>query len=453
MPDVKTIIFDLDGVLVEAKHWHYLALNKALCKVDGRYQISEQEHEETFDGLSTRQKLMILTDSKALPIEMHEQIYTDKQSYTLEFVEQCCRPKENVKTTIKALKALGFKIGVCSNAIRISVETMLQKSEIFDLIDIILSNSDVQQKKPNPEIYTMVCKNFGVSPVNVLVVEDNINGIRAARSAGCNLLIVNSPDDVTIDNINRRLEALRRPKIVDLIIPAAGAGSRFAKQGYKKAKPFIDVRGKMMLERVLENLTSKKYVIRPTIIFLEEHLDIYADEIEFLRKKFDINTVTVDKKTEGAACTILFARKVLGNNPVVLANSDQIIDFSFDEFLDNSFDRMTDGNILCFTETQKSSKWSYVKLDKNNKAVRVAEKERISRYATVGIYYFDDGIDMVDNTVEMIINNKRTNGEFYLCPVFNEFIANNASVTIELIKEEEMHGVGTPEDLAIFLNS
>ena len=241
---------------------------------------------------------------------------------------------------------------------------------------------------------------------------------------------------------------------INIVIPMAGNGSRFVEAGYKKPKPFINVNGKSMIERVMENLNLNDcYDISYYLIAKEEHLKQEAEIVKYLKTKYNVTFITVDKTTEGAACTVLFARKYINNDDMLIfANSDQIIDFDIKDFIDDALNSDLDASILTFIDEEKNPKWSFAQIDKNNRVLKVAEKQVISQYATVGIYLYKKGCIFVNSAIDMIINNDRFNNEFYVCPTYNYVIKSGYKVGIFNINFADMHGLGTPEDLTKYLN-
>jgi dTDP-glucose pyrophosphorylase len=240
--------------------------------------------------------------------------------------------------------------------------------------------------------------------------------------------------------------------MVNIVIPMAGRGKRFTEAGYACPKPFIDVNGKPMIIRVVENLK-----ISDTCCFificLQEFIDKFGSTFEKMIRDCignNFKIVIVNQVTEGAACTVLLTEKYINNDDeLVIANCDQLV-------LDNDFNQKSidyyrkhkvDGGILCFLND--SPKWSYVKLS-NSKIVEVVEKQVVSNLATVGIYYFSKGKTFVDCAKSMILNNMRVNGEFYVAPVFNGMIIRGLSVLPFLVNE--MVGLGVPEDLERYEN-
>lgn len=200
---IKAILFDMDGVLIEAKDWHYDALNDALEPFG--YTIGREAHLSTFDGLPTRTKLQMLTEARQLPQGLHEFINALKQSFTISISNTLCRPVFNHQFALAQLKAENYKMAVCSNSVRNSVETMMKLSALDHFLDYMVSNEDVSKPKPDPEMYTKAINHFGLKPQECLVVEDNENGIKAARASGAHVMIVGSTHDVTYENIKRHI--------------------------------------------------------------------------------------------------------------------------------------------------------------------------------------------------------------------------------------------------------
>jgi len=200
---IKAVIFDMDGVLIDAKDWHYEALNRAL-RLFGM-EISRSDHLTTFDGLPTRRKLEMLTVTENLPEGLHRFLNDLKQVYTLELVSSRCRPTFAHEFALARLKARGVKLAVASNSVRNSVVSMMDRANLTRHLDLMLSNEDVSRAKPDPEIYRTAMERLGVSPHEALIVEDNEHGIMAARASGGHLLVVQTPADVTLSNIDRRI--------------------------------------------------------------------------------------------------------------------------------------------------------------------------------------------------------------------------------------------------------
>ncbi|NMZ69248.1 Haloacid dehalogenase superfamily, subfamily IA, variant 2 with 3rd motif like haloacid dehalogenase/haloacid dehalogenase superfamily, subfamily IA, variant 3 with third motif having DD or ED [Pseudomonas peli] len=200
---IKAILFDMDGVLIDAKDWHYEALNRAL-ELFGM-PISRADHLTTFDGLPTRKKLEMLSLERGLPKDLHDFINEMKQQYTMDIIHARCNPRFTHEYALSSLKHAGYFMAVCSNSVRDTVETMMRKANLMQYLDLLVSNEDVSKGKPDPEMYTKAINFLNLKPEECLVVEDNENGIRAARASGAHLLVVRTVDDTNFNNIQRRI--------------------------------------------------------------------------------------------------------------------------------------------------------------------------------------------------------------------------------------------------------
>lgn len=239
---------------------------------------------------------------------------------------------------------------------------------------------------------------------------------------------------------------------VNVVIPMAGLGSRFVQEGYQTPKPFIDVAGEPMIVRILENLKIEN--ANYFLIAREEHLAAEIEVVKAIENNYNVTFIPIDKLTEGTACTVLYARKYINNNsPLLIANSDQIVDIDINDYLNDAVNRSLDGSILTFLDNEMNPKWSFAKTDTDGLVTEVKEKIAISNIATVGIYYFTKGLDFVNGAIDMIIENDRVNNEFYTCPVYNYLIKQKKNIGVFNIKFSQMHGIGTPNDLKSYLST
>jgi HAD superfamily hydrolase (TIGR01509 family) len=202
---IKAVLFDLDGVLVDATEWHYEALNRALGLFG--YNIARYEHLTTYNGLPTKRKLEMLSVEKGFPRGLHPLVNKIKQKYTREVILHNCTPVFEKEFMVHQLKREGYKLAVCSNSIRESVELMLTGSGILHLFDFILSNEDVAKAKPDPEIYLAACRRLGIQPGEAVIVEDAPHGVEAAKRAGGVLCQVAGFNEVDYERVKRTLES------------------------------------------------------------------------------------------------------------------------------------------------------------------------------------------------------------------------------------------------------
>lgn len=452
----KLVIFDLDGVLIESRDLHYVALNDALEKIDPRYRITYEEHLSVFDGLNTTKKLKMLTERKGLPLEVYDQVWNLKQEATFKRIMDIPPSPEFIRI-FRQIKDRGYKIAVASNSIRETVKLALLSTGLMQFVDVYVSNEDVIRTKPYPEMYWKCMTTLNALPKDTIIIEDSHIGRQGATDSGAHLLPVENSNDAlnSWDRIAKLMDTIEnkenasiawRDKKLNVLIPMAGAGSRFQQAGYTFPKPLIEVRGKPMIQVVVENLNIEANYI---FICQKEHYDTY--NLKYLLNLIAPNCkiVLVDGITEGAACTTLLAKEFIDNDqPLVMANSDQYIEWNSNEVMYAFNADAIDGGILTFNASHP--KWSYAKLDENGFVSEVAEKKVISDLATVGVYYWSKGSDYVKYAEQMIEKNVRVNNEFYVCPVFNEAIGDGKKIRVKSI--EKMWGIGTPEDLNYFLS-
>jgi beta-phosphoglucomutase-like phosphatase (HAD superfamily)/dTDP-glucose pyrophosphorylase len=449
----KLVIFDLDGVLIDSRDMHYDALNCALENVNEKYVISRDEHLSLYDGLPTSKKLSILTKNKGLPIDKHQQIWEDKQKATFEIFSRLEHDHE-LMYYFQQLKSKDYQIAVASNSIRNTVKLVLLKLGILEFVDYYVSNEDVVRNKPFPEMYWKCMTACNALPKDTVIFEDSHIGRQGAIDSKAHLIPIENRDDMTQTKIDDAIHILSQKIInsipwksekMNVLIPMAGAGSRFANAGYTFPKPLIEVNGKPMIQVVVENLNIEANY---TFIVQKEHYEKYS--LQYLLNLIapNCNIVQVDGLTEGAACTTLLAKEFINNDsPLVMANSDQFVEWNSNECLYAFNADGVDGGIVSFKATHP--KWSYAKIGEDGFVSEVAEKKPISNNATVGIYFWKKGSDYVKYAEQMIEKNIRTNDEFYVCPVFNEAIVDDKKIRVKEI--EKMWGIGTPEDLNYFL--
>ena len=354
-------VFDLDGVLIDSKEIHFEALNMALKQVGERFVITQQEHATTFDGLSTNKKLELLHESRGLPRDAFERIWNHKQEITLQLFGEVKRDEELI-LMISSLKEK-YYLAVASNSIRSTVDVVLQRLGVSKLFDLTLSNEDVTHPKPHPEIYWQAMTHFGMLPSQTAIFEDSHIGRQAAIHSGASLIPVERRSDVTwekiqsIEKVTDRRVNMNQPwksEKLNVLIPMAGAGSRFESAGYTFPKPLIEVRGKPMIQVVVDNLN-----IEANYIFIVQKKHFVKYNLEYLLRLIAPNCkiVQIDGITEGAACTTLLASEYIDNsNPLLIANSDQFVEWNSSETINSFESEGVSGGIVTFEATHP--KWS-----------------------------------------------------------------------------------------------
>jgi beta-phosphoglucomutase len=203
---IKAVIFDMDGVLLDAREWHYNALRKSLA-IFG-YDMSRYDHLMTYDGLPTKKKLEMYSKEYGLPESLHSFINELKQSFTIDEIFLNSKPNFRHEQVLSYLKKNGFKLALASNSIRETIEVSMRRTSLIDYFDVVLSNQDITNPKPDPEIYLTAISKLGLSPNECLIVEDNENGIQAAKASGSYLLEVKNVNDVNLNNIINKIKEL-----------------------------------------------------------------------------------------------------------------------------------------------------------------------------------------------------------------------------------------------------
>lgn len=451
-------ILDLDGVLIHSRELHYDALNRALKLVCGE-SIGREEHLSLFDGLSTNRKLKILASQGRVSEKFHAEVAKVKQEETVTELQKLAKNPKLIQIC-DFLQSQNFKIAVASNAIRSSVRTALVRLGIMEYVEIFISNEDVIRNKPHPSPYWTCMEACNAVPRTTIIVEDSHIGRQGAIESGATLIPVNDPDDLTLEKIREAVDHMAnkpkpripwRDKNLTVVIPMSGAGSRFVAAGYTFPKPLIEVKAKAMIQVVLDNLNVEagRYVF----IVQREHAEKYG-LMDMLTRIVPVGAEVMlmyaDGVTEGAACSVLLAKAWLDNDrPLLMANSDQFVEWNSNECMYAWSADAIDGGILTFKSNHP--KWSYARLDDNGFVAEVAEKKVISDNATVGIYYWKHGRDFVKYAEQMIAKNIRVNNEFYVAPVFNEAIA--AGKRIRIKEAGHMWGLGDPDSLEYFLKT
>lgn len=454
--NIKLIIFDLDGVLVDSRPFHYQSLNMALQEIDPKYTITEEEHLAFYDGLPTKAKLELLTKNKSLPTEYHSQVWKRKQEHTADLLNKL-EYNHRLISIFSELKNRGYTLFVASNSIWNTIKIALLRIGIIEFVDYFISNQEIKASKPSPEIYLKAVIRSGFSPLETLILEDSPVGRKSAIASGCHLLEISNPSFVTLSRITNRIKeislidnpmekALPWLGELNVLIPMAGEGSRFAQAGYSFPKPLIEVNGKPMIQVVTENLNIKNahYIF----IVRKDHYEKYNFESFLNSIAENCKIVISDAVTQGAACSCLLAKEYINNDiPLIIANSDQFVEWDVNKFLSQM--NNVDAGIASFEANHP--KWSYAKLGEDGLVSEVAEKKVISKNATVGIYYWTKGKDFVNSAEKMIEENFRVNNEFYVCPTFNYLIQEKKKV--KLFEVDKMWGLGTPEDLDHYLKN
>ena len=460
-----TLLFDLDGVLVDFASLHERAFIDAWNNCCPGHTIDHAFHILYLEARSTRAKIDICSKIFSY-IAPADRIFAEKQALT----DRLLDTEPVYPATTRAIlwaKAAGYKLAVCSNSIRSTVMKSLRRLAVTDLFDVVLSNEDVVQPKPSPEIYLKAIEQLGVVASDCIIFEDSAVGRSAAAAAlaqsqGRVIPIVNAQDMTrellevvcsgsgmnASDNGSSNTYPPVPPKI-NLVIPMAGLGSRFQKEGYTVPKPFLPVFGKPMYRWVIDNMMPKVPEWRSHVAV---HVLVREEQAPLFESDKGIHIHTVPKLTEGAACTVLTIRDIINTDePLIIANSDQFLEWDADSFYLSLLHPGFAGVISTFVQPDLNDvRWSYARLDADRRVVEVAEKKVISDLATTGIYGWSHGSAFVAAADAMIAADVRVNGEFYVCPVYN-FMP--AAAAIRCCNCKKMWGLGVPTDYEHFLEA
>jgi len=444
---ITTFLFDLDGVLVDLCELHRTIFIKAF-NLHSSISINLEFHDKYLEGLSTKEKIKKIKTHYSIQID-EELISKTKQELTT-FELQNYSFTDRIKLILEWVKSQGIKIGVFTNSIRNTLDIVMKKLGITDLIEYSLSNEDVKEPKPSQQGYLKLMEMMNVSKNETLIFEDSLCGRTAAYASGAHVIPIVNSLDITISFLDYCRTHLKRPsfKKLRIVIPMAGLGSRFQKDDYVIQKPFLPmIGGKQLWEEVVDNLLPKSDREK-----IDVHLIVRKEQLSLFKTKPNLYIHTVDTLTEGPVCTVLTLKNIINDDtPLIIGNSDQYLDWNSDDFLAASLHPDYDGCISTFYHPCPDDlKWSYASLNMDESIKEVAEKKYIGPHATTGIYAWKKGSDFVKYAEKMILYNDRVNNEFYVCPVYNYAI--QESKKIRLLNCSKFWGVGIPKDYIDFID-
>ena len=454
---IELIVFDLDGVLVESKDLHYDALNEAITQVAGAdYIITRPEHETVYDGLSTNQKLRLMTIHKDLPLAMHKPIWVKKQQLTDDMVRDQLKPDEALLDGLRALKAAGYPLAVASNCIKSSVHNILDSIGVLPIVDAYFSNEDVEHAKPAPDIYYKACATFGVDPRLTLVVEDSVKGFEACVRAGCHLFKVDTPADVRAAAILDRISSINLSgKPVTVVVPLAGTNDLYWMDGPEavpcEIPPFLtDANGSPALEWVVRPLLNSRYAQQFVFIVKDAQrakfkLDSLLPRIVDFRPT---KVVSVHGETLGALKTVMMANDVIPRDaPLLLCTCSNVTAWLPGMCVDDLIDVQADGSLATFESTDPRS--SYVRVHKGTRdVVDIHEKVPVSDIACTGLYYWRRGSDFFAAAKSQLQRAVKTKGLYFLAPTCNEAI--RSGLTFKIVPTKACWSVRNVHEIRAF---
>jgi HAD superfamily hydrolase (TIGR01509 family) len=434
-------IFDLDGVLCHLKDLHYEALNEALVQC-GAAAISRDNHLSSFDGLPTSAKLRKL----GIEGDLAADISAKKQSLTIDKLPEYVSKDPVMAAILHDVYASGWLIGVCSNARSETVRRCLELLGVeFQVSWQYTPDSTLLRSKPAPEMLIQMMMKADSCPRNTVVFDDSPIGLAAAHASGARVAQVDCPltREFVLSNLRVQGGYTYQWSDLNVLIPAAGDGQRFADAGYKDPKPFIRLPGgKTMLEGVIDNLGV---LARFRLIVRSKHVTASGPQAVGHGKFYQI-----DYKTRGTAESCLVAAHDIDNDsPLLIANSDQMLEWDSTAFWYFCRNSSLDGVITVFDCPDRNPKWSFCDIGDDGLVRQVVEKKPISDVANCGLWFWRRGSDFVKYAREMIGRDDRVLGEFYAGPVYNLAIADGKRIGTFSVKK--MHGLGTPEDLKAYL--
>ena len=450
----NALLFDLDGVLVDLNHVHEKCFINAWNKHCPEYQIDPVFHSKYLDSRNTYGKIDYLQKLWNITVD-RQVIFNVKQDETTQLLE-LEEYSTRFHSIFNRLQNEGYLLGCVSNSIKNTVHLILRKLGIFNYMNVILSNEDSEHPKPAPDLYLKAMNILNVEKDSTYIFEDSLIGQQAAISSGAHVITVRDSKDITYDFIKRSVSMKKRYRPwesdpnwkLKIVIPMAGDGTRFRTAGYSVSKPLIPIQNKPMISWVLDNLKSKYTELQDRI---EYHLCVRTEAIQEMKTIPGVFIHEIPKLTEGPACTVLIARSILERDayPLLIANSDQFLEWDFDAFIDVCTNPSYSGCISTFYNPDSTdTKWSFAQINADGHVTRVAEKEYIGPAATTGIYYWQNGLEFVKYADTMISNNDRVKNEFYVGPVYNYAIRDMKFIRVFDCKK--MWGLGVPSDLEKF---
>ena len=434
---IRLVVFDLDGVLVESRDLHYEALNQALEEEAGKqYVINREEHLSVYDGLSTNQKLRMLEVAKGLPRDLHAKVWARKQALTNTLVKKILLPSDHILETVSALKEMGLPVCVASNCIRSSVRTILTHIGLIPHVDVFLSNEDVENPKPAPDIYLRACNIFGVHPSNALVVEDSVKGFEAASRAGCHLLRVSNPGGVTKSALKLRIQELETDtEEILVILPLAGPYPEIWHGNETAEMPLYlaDVAGMSALEVIGQSLRSRRFSVRYIFVVKDSVASAFnidalcARAVDYAR----LEVVKIKSDSLSSVHTILKIpnEDIPDNMPLLIADGHHVPVWLDGQCLDDLLGSPSDGAVTVMQSIDP--RFSYVRLNTttnrkmqdSNAVIEVTMEGRpTSNLACSGLYFFKQARHFKDAAKIAIKCNRRWLGRFYTAQLFNEMV-------------------------------
>jgi HAD superfamily hydrolase (TIGR01509 family) len=461
---ITTLIFDLDGVLADLCELHrdlYIESFNALARAPGVEGplLSEEVHAEELEGLSTRSKLRACRALFPTATYDDDAVYNLKQARTVERLATHFFPPRTREALAWARRA-GLRLACYTNSIRATLDIVMERLGLVDLMEVTQSNEDVPASKPSPVGYTQLMARMGVAPAEVLIFEDSPPGLAAARGSGAGVIHVFDSLDITPAFLEAsvRARAPPSPARLHVVVPMAGASAAFERDGFITPRLFLptddgEEQARPLWKLVVENVLPRAEPLRSAT---EVHLVVRAEHEGAIRAAGLPAGVTLHALTslsEGQACTVLALRDVINDDtPLLICNADQFVEWDTDVMYRAATHPAYNGALFVFYHPVPTDlSWSYASITPSGELGEVAEKRYVGPWATTGHYAWRRGADFVAAAEAMIRDNARVNGAFFVAPTYT--LAQRGGATFRVIPVERFWGLGCPDDYAAFLNN
>ena len=464
MSHITTLIFDLDGVLADLCELHrdlYIESFNALARAPGVEGplLSEGLHAEELEGLSTRAKLRACRALFPTATYDDDAIYNLKQARTVERLATHFFPPRS-REALAWARAAGLRLACYTNSLRATLDIVMERLGLTDLMEVTQSNEDVPASKPSPVGYTQLMARMGVAPAEVLIFEDSAPGLAAARGSGAGVIHVLDSLDITPVYLEAAvaLRAPPSPARLRIVVPMAGASTAFEREGFVTPRLFLptedgDETSRPLWKLVVENALPRAAALRAAT---EVHLVVRAEHAEAIRSAGlppGVALHVAPPLSEGQACTVLALRDTINDDvPLVICNADQFVEWDPDLMYRAATHAAYDGALFVFYHPVPTDlRWSYASITPSGELGEVAEKRYVGPWATTGHYAWRRGHDFVAAAEAMIRGDNRINGTFYVAPTYS--IAQGTGAKFRVIPVERFWGLGAPDDYAVFLNA
>jgi len=456
---IELLITDLDGCLVDSKDLHYEALNRAIEQIAGpQYVISRPEHETMYDGLSTNQKLRLMTIHKDLPLDLHNTVWLKKQELTELMVRQQLKPDPQLLNSIKALKAAGYPLVVASNCIKQSVVNILDAIGVLPFVDAYFSNEDVADAKPAPDIYLKACAAFGVPPEAALVVEDSVKGFESCVRAGCHLFKVDGPADVRADALLDRVASINQAvQPVTVVVPLAAGTQQFWISGPDpEAVPdempsfTADANGRPVLEWALRPLLRSRYELQFVFVVKESQLKYrLASLLPRLVDYRPTKIVPVHGETLGSLQTVLLARGAIKPDaPLLLCTCSNVTQWLPGTSVDDMIDAPADAAVASVESNDPHCLYARLSSHSDMLVSEIHERLPVSNMACTGLYFWRSAATFLAAADKTVASKSARLIDFMVPMALNAAI--RAGTVVKAVQVQRCWRVHTLADVAAF---